>query len=277
MREAHDEAEIEDAQLLVGVLADLIHRHGPAGAASELGVSYQTVRRSVAAGDLSSRLRAALKRHLLLREGVEVPDSPWEMRLYAVEQRFSEMEERLRAQAGVIQDIQATVARLQRDLEQQGYSMADVAAGVRTLQQRVEALTAADRREADAPALLSSPGGTSSTPSTSTAAPLESGPNDGDERKQALLKEWEAARSEEAQARTRLERVIASERKLTSELALIREFRVCFPLEASWSETIRAREIGWRQDALRDRRRDRSRLTLRRWVRRVLTLGLWWS
>ena len=78
---------------LGGVLAELVQQHGLMGAAAELGISYKTLQRSRAAGQMSTGLRNALERYLL--DGPEQPGSVWWNRIELLESGVKEMGERL--------------------------------------------------------------------------------------------------------------------------------------------------------------------------------------
>ena len=66
-----------------------------------------------------------------------------------------------------------------------------------------------------------------------------------------------------------------SERRLELEIELIREHEMGIPPGERWGLGVRLREVSWRWRALSDRRRQRRRLTVLRWVRRILVLDLW--
>ena len=106
------------------------------------------------------------------------------------------------------------------------------------------------------------------------AAPSRNG--DGyDEKTEALVTEWRRLKTEQAQARTRLDRVTAAEARLELEIELIREHEMGIPPGERWGLGVRYQQVSWRWSALADRRRERRRLTVHRWVRRILTLGRW--
>ena len=90
------------------------------------------------------------------------------------------------------------------------------------------------------------------------------------------MTEWRRLKAEQAQARTRLDRVTAAEARLELEIELIREHEMGIPPGERWGLGVRFQQVSWRWSALADRRRERRRLALLpRWVRRILTLGLW--
>ena len=273
---------------LLSLLTELVAEHGKYRAARELGVGYRTLHRSLDAGKPSRSLRLALERYLILREGAEVPESPWGKRLDALEKGRSEQDERLGAleQGRSEQDqrlkaleerigVQAeeTCAAISELVQKDGgrdreirKALAEILSAQRELGQRLEAVEKRIRERQEAPPVMA-------TGSRSVGASRDGAVYDADA--EAVLSEWRKLRDAEKQARTRLEQVTIAEKRLMLEIKLIRKHHVPIPPAERWGEADRSREATWRWDALRNRRRDRRRLTVRRWVRRVLTLGLW--
>ena len=71
---------------------------------------------------------------------------------------------------------------------------------------------------------------------------------------------------------------MAHERILELELAMLEKHGLTFPLEpmpltGHW----RRGQLSWRWTVLYDTQRAWAKQELLRWVRRVLTLGLWWK
>ena len=93
------------------------------------------------------------------------------------------------------------------------------------------------------------------------AAPSRDG--DGyDEEVEGLVTEWRRLKAEQAQARTRLDRVTAAEARLELEIELIREHEMGIPPGERWGLGVRFQQVSWRWSALADRRRERRRLAL---------------
>ena len=67
--------------------------------------------------------------------------------------------------------------------------------------------------------------------------------------------------------------LVAGERILEVELAMLEGHGLTLPLVGMW----RNEQTRWRHDALYDAQRARAKRQLLRWVRRLLTLGLWWK
>ena len=269
------EAGAERLEQLMGLLGTLVAEHGNSGAATVLGVSDRTIRRSLTAGELSRGLRIALEKHLLLREGAALPDSPWERRLEALERQQMELTQQLSSQTGELGETRAAMTEhvqeasgRHAELER---ALAESLEAQRDLQQRLDRVEERSQERPESPPVRDS---AMQAGGSCGGAP---GPDGAvrDEKAEALLNDWRNAKDAEAQARTRLERVTAAGRRLALEIELIREHGVSIPPEERWSEAIRSQELSWRRDALGDRGRERRRLQIRRWVRRVLTLGLW--
>jgi hypothetical protein len=263
---------------LEALLHDLVRRHTHKGAARELGVGYKTVLRFKESGKLTKALRLALERYLV--EGPETPDSMWwrrveklEVRVQALEAGLHEarelvrqMERRLASERGRFQEGLAEMERRLALVEKQIHDLSRFAAERSTYEGWAHSL-ARDSAPGYEPGEGSQP--MSPTPQTSRWA------DDGE--RSELVQAWQEAVAAEEKARTRLEQVRAAERRLKLELALIQDHRESVPPGEAWDEARRSREVAWRWDALEDRHRERRWLELRRWVRRMLTLGLWWA
>ena len=76
------------------------------------------------------------------------------------------------------------------------------------------------------------------------------------------MTEWRRLKAEQAQARTRLDRVTAAEARLELEIELIREHEMGIPPGERWGLGVRFQQVSWRWSALADRRRERRRLAL---------------
>lgn len=88
----HQQIGEKGATQLVGLLAQLVREHGQYGAAAQLGVSDRTLRRAIHVQRLSSKLRLALERYLLLQQNADVPGSPLIARIDALESRLVAVE-----------------------------------------------------------------------------------------------------------------------------------------------------------------------------------------
>ncbi|MCY3959439.1 MAG: hypothetical protein OXG65_14250 [Chloroflexi bacterium] len=76
---------------------------------------------------------------------------------------------------------------------------------------------------------------------------------------------------------TKLDQVTTRERIMALEIALIEEYELTLPPDTyALHPSEREGYLRWRRRGLADLQTERARRELLRWVRRVLTLGLWW-
>ena len=88
--------------------------------------------------------------------------------------------------------------------------------------------------------------------------------------------EWRKVRAEFLKTRTTLDRTEVQERMLELELALVGEHELTLPPASfPWDEFDRRDQVWERTQDLKRVRAERNRALLRRWLRRVLTAGLW--
>ena len=93
-----------------------------------------------------------------------------------------------------------------------------------------------------------------------------------------LVEEWRALRAGHPNQGRSLSWLVAEERQLTLELAMLEEHGLTLPPETQPLRGFgRKGQTSWRWTALHDTRRALARRRLWRWVRRVCTLGLWWK
>ena len=91
-----------------------------------------------------------------------------------------------------------------------------------------------------------------------------------------LIVEWRKVRAEFLDAEDGLSRAIAEERMRELEIELIGERELTLPPRTyPWDGSDRRDEVWRRTQALERARVERARAQIRRWIRRVLTLGLW--
>ena len=91
-----------------------------------------------------------------------------------------------------------------------------------------------------------------------------------------LIVEWRMARAEYLDAEDGLSRAIAKERMRELEIELIGDHELTLPPRTyPWDGSDRRDEVWRRTQALERARVERARAQIRRWTRRVLTLGLW--
>ena len=79
------------------------------------------------------------------------------------------------------------------------------------------------------------------------------------------------------EAKRRLDKLDAQKRLLEVEIRLVRDDELTLPPAVyPWDRADRRDEVWRRKQSLQGLRVEHKRALLWRWVRRVLTLGLWW-
>ena len=270
---------------LLALLHDLVTSRGPMQTAELLGVNYKTVARSMEAGRLSVYLREALMEQLIAQRTAEGPQS---RDGGEVQQTLGALGERVTALAGVVDELHSSVAREMETLREE---QAGVVRGLERPLAHVEA-----QRQVGAGAV----GETKSTTATSRASEpqrerprrrvyrtthpkvVTAEPEDGEEDvygdAEPLVIAWREARAADRTARGMLDRAVATERVMSLEIALMEGHGLTLAPERDPYDGIKmSSELRWRRQALFNARRERRRVLRRRWLRRVLTLGLWWE
>ena len=93
-----------------------------------------------------------------------------------------------------------------------------------------------------------------------------------------LIAEWRGLKETHPNQGKSLSWLATEERFLAVELALLEEHGLTLPPEKHpLRGSDRNGQISWRRTALYDAHRARAKRELLRWVRRVLTLRLWWK
>ena len=264
---------VQDVRLLA-LLHDLVEEDGRKGAAAALGVHRKTVAACVDTGTLSGRMRDALERFLRARdrEGTAEPEAgdaegSLEERVGALEEALRDCREELLATAeaegrrlgdGVAEQARAVEGRLaaleSRRAERGAASPAPVDG------ERQAAGRAHDRRH----------------PQLVTVDP-EPGEEGVYGEATPLIVDWRRVRTDRLEARDRLSRARTEERMRELEITMIGEFRLTLPPETHpWDDRARTDAVHLRTQALERVRGERIRAQRRRWVRRIVTLGLWW-
>ena len=91
-----------------------------------------------------------------------------------------------------------------------------------------------------------------------------------------VIVEWRSVRAEFLKTRTTLDRTEVQEPMLEMEIALVGEHELTLPPASfPWDEFDRRDKVWERTQDLKRVRAERNRALLRRWLRRVLTVGLW--
>ena len=251
---------------LRALLHGLVRKKRRMGAAEALGIDHRTLATSLEGGALSRRVRVALER--LLLSGDRSAAAKQREHMGALEERIERLEKETRgARAAVEGEIKALreehaqtlrqferrLAKLETRQEAQGAAEASGGSGKPTL-------SAAPRREY--PELV-----------TKDPAPDDTGAY-GDAW--PLIDEWRRLWEGHSHQGKGLSWLVTEERIRELEVAMLEEHGLTLPPETQPLHGLwRRSQLNWRKGALYDTRRARARRELLRWVRRVLSLGLW--
>jgi len=263
---------------LMALLRELVRERDVKGAAEELGVDARTLTKSMRRGRLSDRMRVALEQRLLGL--LERSAREQAGRMEALEERVCSLEEDREASEasadaprGVGEAIAGAVAALREEH----------AGAVRGLERRL-ARAEATLQSGSGAAVLGVEGGRPRRPVYRRAHPrvVTAEPEFGEEdvygEAAPLVVEWRRTRDAWMAARGRLACAAAEERMRELEVALIGEHGLTLPPNVDPWDSITMKNRLWGRRVELDRvRRERARAQRRRWLRRALTLGLWWE
>ncbi len=253
---------------LLAALRELIRTGGREEVAELLGVSERTLFRTEAEGRLTAGMRNALALHLVAEGGVEAaaPDA----RGAALKRRIDVLEDRVDALGEEMRTGLAAIRGEVRGLRErrtgQGSGDASPApARPSTKGEPHEVIGQRGRQRSRRP-----------WPELVTAEP-----EDGEElvygKATAVITEWREAMTELRGARRRLEQLDAERRVLELEVVLVEEHGLTLPPATyPWNRFERRDEVLRKRRVVANIRRVRRRPLMLRWLRRLLTLGLWW-
>lgn len=266
---------------LVALLREVAESMGKVKAAEALGVSFRTLARAVESGRLTGRMADALERHLREVKGsAKAVMGP--RQAGGLEERVAELEVEMAELRTRVRAIQAVAGAVQED-------------HARTLDrwERRLAQVEARRELGNGSAARSLPGvkGTLAgvrerpqvkPPKRPYPQLVTVEPEEGEEliygEAMLAITEWRVARRMLEEARRRLDKLDSHQRMLELELRLVGDHELTLPPAAyPWDRADRRDEVWRRKQSLEDIRVERSRALLWRWVRRVLTMGLWWK
>ena len=264
---------------LMTLLQELVREKGYKGAARVLEIDQATVTESAKTWQLTRRVRQALER--ALQEGVGSAAERQRQRNEQLEERVEGVAADVKGVAGEVEAlgketrrrlsaIEGEVASLRRD-DPQGTGAGHAGAG--------PAQTEADGSERSASGRGRKPPSKPSIrrehPDLATREPAE----DDEEifgEAWPLIVEWRELKDAHPNDGKGLAWLAARERLLVVELALLEEHGMTLPPERQPLRGLdRSGQVNWRRTALYDTRRALKQQELRRWARRVLTLGLW--
>ena len=256
----------------MALLLDVIREKGRMEAAELLGVNYKTLARAVETGSLSPRMSHALDRLLLSREAKAM--AAQQERIAALEGRVEGLEQKIKSGLGEVRTLVVSQVKALGD---------EHARALRQFERRVAEVEAGQIGQGSASG--ASPVG---KPVASTTfrrlypelVTIEPAPDDEEVFGDAwpLVEEWRRLGHGGVTKTKGLSRLKERERVLRLELAMVNEHGLTLPPEKQplvgmWRNDQRR----WREKALDDAYGERIKRELLRWVRRLLTLGLWWK
>ena len=254
----------ERRRRLSALLGDLVKRKGRTGAAKLLGVNYKTVVRAEETSRITDHVGQALDKLLGDDEGAEVPGN-------------GTLEDRIERLEGEVGELRESVEVLRRVVEEMGADNphGEQGVGVQDEEGRVGAhsetitpvpgmrqLKPSSERRVDPEIVTEEPAGDD---------PEVYGPA------WRLVEEWRRLRANHPHRGRSMSWLLTEERLLVLELDMLEEHGLTLPPETQPLRGFGRRgQTGWRHTALHDTRRALHRRRLLRWIRRSLTLGLWW-
>ena len=265
------------AAQLLALLDDLVLAEGRLKAAQALGVNYRTLVNVVESGRLSPRMRDALERRRLADREATATQQWDELRALAqrierAEQRQTALAQARRGDDAAAGDLRAAVRRVD--------AAAQALQGLQALTRRVARL---ERGHGTAPAASSEAAAheqrwAADDPSHAGVVTAEPHPNEEVSYGAGMpaVAEWRRLNQQREEG-TKLDQVKTRERIMALEIAMIGEYELTLPPDTyAIHPSEREGYLRWRRRALADLQTERARRELLRWVRRVLTLGLWW-
>ena len=225
------------------LLDDLVKARSRKGAAEALGVDRRTLAASVDSGKLTSQMREAIDRVLLLGDAAVVARE---------EERFAGLERRLEALEGEVQ----AVGEMSSRLDGVDRAMGKAAYRISGVEERLGDMEAS-RSVGEAGRSVKPVRRSNERPYPDVVTP-EPLPDDEAVYCDAatMVEEWRRPRTAHPSTKDRPARV--EERMLELEIALIDEFKLTLPPETyPWDGLSRADQVNWRRRALRDVRRRR--------------------
>ena len=253
---------------LLDLLDALVEQRGKVAASKTLGVNYRTMMNCYDSRHVSRRMRQALEEFRDAGEasGTEVDDDGAADKLEALRQRVAELEEEARGlwglvetQAGQLEELGRRVAAPEGKGRQPGDTDTD---GV-------------DGRQQD----WWPPSRGHGLPDAGVVT-LEEQPDEEQAFGPAvpLVVEWRKLRTGDEGLGSQVDRARAVMRRWELEVAMLEDFRLTLPPETEPLNASRREDhVRWRKEALAAARQELAKAKRLHWLRRVLTLGLWWK
>ena len=267
--------EMQHERRLLALLREVDRELGRVRTAEELGVDRKTLWRCMAEGRLTPRLSEALERLLLSREASAVDRlqervNSLENQWHAWTEGAAGRRERLDAM------IEGTVKNGMQALKEEWTGE------MRGLEERLQSRLGAD-------GAVHGEGGPEQVAQQRPAVvrlrreypelvTVEPAPDDEEVFGEAwpLIREWRRLRRSHPNRGRSLSWLVREERIRTLEVALLEKHGMTLPPETYPLRGIaRDSQLSWRQKAVFHTRKRRVRRQVLRWVRRILTLGLW--
>ena len=246
---------------LTALLNDLM-KEGKLEAAQLLGVNYKTLAAAVDSGTLTPRVSDALEKVLLSRE-IEAFEK--------VRERVEELEGRLEAVEGRVGNIPGEIEEaVQREVERRMAELTEAAADE------------ASSLGTGTAAATEGNGGSPPRQMFRTTLPsvITMEPQPGDEQvfgdAWPPVDEWRRLRKSHTTEGKGVSWLADEERLRELEIALVGDHELTMPPDTDpWDSLSRRTQVRWRTQTLERVHRERVLAQIRRWVRRILTLGLW--
>ena len=264
---------------LFALLHGLVREHEMKGAAELLGVDVRTLATCLRRRRLSDRVRVALE-GLLQAE----PDR-LAQRVGGLAEEVAALGNRVEELAG---ELHGALDRVRPVVaEEVGALREEQAEAVRGLERR---LARVEGRQGGSKTVGAVKDGAVAAPEGErrqvhrqahpkvVTAEAEYGEEDVYGDAEPLVIAWRNARMVRRAAKGRLEYAEATERQMSLEIALMDGHGLTLaPERDPFDSLTMSSELKWRRLELAAARRERQRALRRRWLRRALTLGLWWE
>ena len=259
---------------LMALLHEMVREKGNRGAAEALGLDPRTVASCMKAGRLSWRVREALERGL--QSGAGSAAARQRKRNDALEGHIEELEGKLRSG---FSEVRATVTgEVKAMLEEQAKSLRRLELRLARLETGKAAQDGIERASSGGPEPEPTQRRYVRPRTYPQLVTLEAEPDEDLVYGEAtpVIVEWRRVRAEFLKTRTTLDRTAVQEPMLELELAIAGEHGLTLPPASfPWDEFDRRDKVWELTQDLKRVRAERNRALLRRWLRRVLTFGLW--
>ena len=270
---AHEgcDAPLSDAPLL-DLLDALVEQRGRVAAAQALGVNYRTMTNCHDSRRVSRRMRQALEKFRDEQEAGGNQDGT------AVD-GDGETEAAMEALARWVATLEEENRRLKEMVEAQGNSMKVSERSGDSVEERERRLGECESSGVGDDQGQRQPPRRRSGLADVGVVTMEAQPDGEDAFGPAtlLVAEWRELRTGSKASGGRVERAQAAVRRWELEIAMLRDFQLTLPPETEpLDDARRADHLRWRREALASARRELSKAKRTRWLRRALTLGVWW-